>query len=219
MAILDFILLVFLAVFIFSRFFGYKLPKQKPTLFDDINKRQNAGKGAAQRQVVDFPKSPEASLKDITPTPSYDEEEEEDYAQPEQPEQQKLSGIAALKKADPSFKEKDFIDGAKQAFGLYYTAVAQKDMDTLEALLSPPLFAEISEKIENGVEHFTVAKPPKAEIVDVKLHGRTALVDVKYTAELDTPTKKQQHTSVWTWVKPITTDDPNWELDKITPLA
>ena len=57
------------------------------------------------------------------------------------------SGISAIKKADPSFQEDQFMQGAASAFAMVLTAFAEGDLSQLRRLLGYDLFNEFSDAI------------------------------------------------------------------------
>lgn len=221
--IFDLIILIGFVFFIFTRFFGSKLPK------DDAKKRPNqqrnlgtetseAAKEAAK--VVDIKRKNPLAVKPRKPTLSPDV-------------LAKLQGAERLKAFDPSFDEKEFLSGARQAFTLYWQAIAEGDEATLEALTSPRLFDEAMEQIEDlaasGKVFLTrIDKIKTIEILETRVSGRTAIADVKYTAELaqvnvkktskTTTAKASTYQAVWVWARNIDAPDLNWELEEIKPL-
>ena len=223
---IDFILLVIFIAFIVSRFMSHKLPK------DDKNKKniqsqqkkhgqpRTTSKGNSQENVVTLGQRP-ARKSTFQPEKISQEELE------------KIKGVDKIRAVDPTFNEAEFKDGAKQAFMLYWQAVAEKDEETLQNLLAPRLFDSTMDTIDTledaGKHRVTrIDKFDDLEIVDTRVNGLTALIDLKYTvtwAQSDvkndtTSTQAQAKTTrtVWTLARNLSDEDPNWELEDIKPV-
>ncbi len=143
-----------------------------------------------------------------------------------------LEGMAQIKAADRDFNEKDFIEGATSAFELYHKAITEDDEDMLEDLLSPKLFDQYLEQAERydeaGEQMAFAIKEVNVEIMDARLSGRTAIIEVKYHARIaqaildadNVATQGnledfQEVTTVWTWARSVDAEDLNWELESI----
>jgi predicted lipid-binding transport protein (Tim44 family) len=141
-----------------------------------------------------------------------------------------LTGIAALKAADPSFDEKAFLDGARGAFQLIVKAFADGDTAALERLLSKDVFAAFAEAIHARVAaketHETQLVAIKSvELVEASVEGATGLVTVKIVSDQVNATrtadgkvvegdaeKSVEKTDFWTFSRPLRARDPNWTL-------
>lgn len=208
----DILLLIALAVFIFTRFSAHQLPK-------------DAKKGKKKNNVFDFPQDVVKNVTEVTGIKTT------------QSEKEALSDMDQLKSADRSFNEKDFLKGAKAAYEMYYEAFSSADEETLDELTAPRLFDRVMENIEEAEGQaeelkVDVHRIEKAEIVDVRVHGRSAIIDVKYVTEMaeytqnsegdvvagkkDTPKKVTQ---IWTWARALDSDDLNWELEDINAVS
>lgn len=195
MTIVDLIFLVIVGIFIYTRFFGKKLPKAAPK---------------KSPKVLQFP----SSVKKAAPAPAVKNLDN-------------LEGLAKIKAADPTFKKAEFISGALSAFSVYAEAVNKMDEETLDALMGPQLFDEVMDKLESAKKagkpvEIKIAGTPKAEIVDSRVMGRTAILDVSYTVKMAEFKKGAKNTTpkettvVWTWARAIDSEDPNWELEQIS---
>ena len=221
----DLIIIIGFLFFIFSRFFGTKLPKdpkkgnkfcQKPGSNTQNGRIDRTGAKPANT-VVEMPRKPTVTVKMNKPTVS--------------PEVlAKLEGAERLKAVDPTFDEKTFISGARQAFNLYWQAVAEYDEETLDALTSPRAFDKIMDRIEplqdEGKALLTrVDKLESVTLGDTRVNGRTAIAEVKYVAQLgqseedkaakSTDAQAKLYEAVWIWARNVDDLDPNWELDDI----
>lgn len=208
---MDFIILLMVAAFIVSRFMGHNLPKEDPK---DKEKLKN---------IVPFP--------EMTPT-----EKPKVVQKPMKKDIQGLSGVAQIQAMDPSFNEKEFLSGATSAYDMYIDAYNERDEEALDALLAPKKLDEVMDDIEaleeDGKQRlFVLEKMENVEIIDAKLHGRTAIIDVKYTAlqkesvsKIGTKpsavrSKAKEISQIWTWARNIDSDDLNWELESTSLLS
>ncbi len=207
----DLIILIVFVVFIFSRFMSTKLPRDD----DKDNKRNQSG------QVIDLPSRPVV-------TPLKPQNKGLSAA-----ELDKLKGADKIRAIDPSFDEKEFISGAKQAYILYWQAVADSDEGTIDALTSPRVFDDIFEKIEElekkdkrlitRVDGFD-----SVDIIDTRINGKTAIVEVKYvvnqaqvevkSSSTSTAAKAKKESVVWVLARNVDEADPNWELEDIKTI-
>lgn len=211
--ILDILVLVVLAAFIYTRFKSHDLPK-------DLKTKKNGNK---PNRVVTFPKKETETQTKTARVRAVKNLEG-------------LSDIDQIKASDSSFNEKEFIAGAKTAYEMYYESFNEVDEETLESLLVPKLFDQVMEKVETAESEgqkliVDVAAVSDAQIVDAKMHGRTAVIDVKYVAEQAEYTEdsdgetikgsvdSKKVSSVWRWVRPVDADDLNWDLESITPVS
>lgn len=218
--IFDLLILVGFIYFIFSRFFGTKLPKDDkkkgPNAPQDkgFNRPQEAGK------VVEMPRKPPVTVKPKKPVVS--------------PEVlAKLEGAERLKAVDPTFDEKTFLSGARQGFTLYWQAVTDYDEETLDALTSPRVYDEIMDRIEPLHEEGRVLltridKITSVTLAETRVSGRSAIAEVLYEAEIaqsevkkstkTTSSSAKPYKAIWVWARNIDDPDPNWELEEIQPL-
>ena len=215
--LIDLIIFIVVGVFIYTRFFGHKLPGGKPkNLFGAQPKKR---------------RTRQAHLK---PVPTQQEKPAQQAAAKVVPLKPTKQGLAGLKEVDSTFNEKEFVAGAKHAFGMYYTAWVEKDEETLADLLTPNLFDDVMDELETAAQegktpYLELDDKIEATLVDGRLNGRTAIVEVKYSAHMvqdyisqtaKTSRKKAKTVSqVWVWARPVGSEDPNWELQAINPIS
>lgn len=156
------------------------------------------GEKKSPRTVNPALKTKQTSVKKVRP-----------LIQPQNPAQ-------VLQQHDKTFSEKTFIDGARAAFNMLYQACAEKDLDTLENLVSPALFDEIYESIEEGRTNKAL-EASKVELVDARVKGKTMVAEVKYSVRKENT--EEERTEIWTWTRPINHNDPNWTLESIVPVS
>jgi predicted lipid-binding transport protein (Tim44 family) len=138
--------------------------------------------------------------------------------------------IAMVRSADPSFDEKQFLEGARMAFGMVVGAFAAGDTATLRPLLSDEVYGNFAsaieerrrrgEVLETGIEQIA-----DADVVEADLQGRTALITVRFvshqvnvTTAADgsvvdgDPAQAVEVVDLWTFARDIQSRDPNWML-------
>ena len=139
-------------------------------------------------------------------------------------------GLRAIRKADPSFEPKSFVEGAKMAYEMIVMAYADGDRKTLKNLLSREVYdgfvAAIadretrSEKIESSFVGID-----KADIVAAEMKGTEAHVTLRIVSELISATRDSagevidgdtetvaEVKDVWTFARDTRSRDPNWKL-------
>lgn len=219
MAFIDIIVIILILAFVVTRFLSHNLPEETKE-----ERKKAKEKQKKMGMVVPFPDMedlPKPSKKKMRTVKSMDE----------------LEGIEQVKTIDTDFKEKDFVEGAKYAYNMFYDALNDVDEETLDDLTAPRLFDRYMEKVESlesegKQQRFEVKNIISAEIVDAKVHGQTAIIDVKYKAEhveyvVDSEEnivegddeKIKTVDTVWTWARNVNETDPNWELEDIAALA
>ncbi|WP_175581378.1 Tim44/TimA family putative adaptor protein [Thalassospira lucentensis] len=144
------------------------------------------------------------------------------------------SGIYAtlqkIQKADSSFTQKDFLNGARMAFEMIVEYFAKGDKDSLSPLLSPEVYknftAAIDARSEKGEhEETTLVGIKSATIHDASFEGRTAYVTVKFVSEevsvvrnaegevvSGDPNQVVEAEDLWTFARNTENKDPNWQL-------
>ncbi len=140
------------------------------------------------------------------------------------------AGIAQIKAADRSFREKEFLAGARQAFEMILDAFAVGNAKILKALLESSVYenfaAAIREREKAGhTLETTLVGIDDAEIVGAEMQGSNAIVTVKFvtgqvnaTRDADgevvdgDPNNVVQVTDIWTFRRNTRASDPNWVL-------
>jgi len=144
-----------------------------------------------------------------------------------------IAGLGAIAKADPSFNERQFIDGAKGAYSMILEAFADGDRDELSSLLTKDVYNVYDEAIsEREVKNLTqvtdLGRLISAEVIAADKTGKTAKLSVKFESELtsalvDAEGKTVQGdldilskvSEVWTFERKIGASDPNWRLSDV----
>lgn len=143
------------------------------------------------------------------------------------------SGLTQLKIADPAFDEVTFLNGARDAFEIILGAFAAGDKRQLKSLLSDAVYRKFRDEIDRRGRQgerleTTLISIILADIVDVRMDGRTALVTVKLVSEqINERTSADEDedenesigappvesiTDLWTFARDTSSGDPNWQL-------
>ena len=139
-------------------------------------------------------------------------------------------GIDLLIKADPSFNEKEFLEGAKNAFKIIIKAFSDSEIEKLKPLLDYDLLNSFTKSIserearqEHQVSDFVSFK--NFEIIKVKINDNLASITLKIISEqikylvdkkdvLLEGSKDQTETikDKWVFERDISSINPNWKL-------
>ena len=140
------------------------------------------------------------------------------------------TGTGAIKKADPGFDEKEFLDGASSAYGMILEAFAKEDVDALKPLLGYEMIGSFTEAIhdrQKAGEQLAIelVALENAEIADARLVEGLATIAVDYRSLqkralrsedggiLDgDPEAEETFLDRWTFERDISSRDPNWLL-------
>ena len=139
-------------------------------------------------------------------------------------------GMAALKKADRQFSEKQFLTGAAAAFEMILSAYADGDIAKLKRLLGYDLLQSFTQSIQQRASDgeslaITLDELRDAKIVDAKVFDNVASVTVEFQSTQtrmltdsddnsieDEDTGTRDLIDIWTFERDLTLDDPNWKL-------
>ncbi len=139
-------------------------------------------------------------------------------------------GIDALRKADRSFSEKQFLQGAGAAFEMILTSYAEGDLTQLKRLLSYDLLQSFTQSIQQREADkeslsITLEKIKEASILNIMVADNIASITVHFhsvqtrTLEDDTgnliedeDTGTREIVDIWTFERDLTLGDPNWKL-------
>lgn len=154
----------------------------------------------------------------------------DDTDEPDEPE---VSGLTQLKIADPAFDQVAFLNGARGAFEIILNAFAAGDKRQLKSLLSDAVYRKFRDEIDRRGRQgerleTTLISIILADIVDVRMDGRAALVTVKLVSEqtnrLSSADEDEDEnesigappvesiTDLWTFARDTGSGDPNWQL-------
>lgn len=140
------------------------------------------------------------------------------------------AGLNAIAVADPSFRPKSFMEGAKAAYEMIVTAFAQGDRKTLKNLLEKDVYEGFEKAIgereaAGNTIDFTFVGLPRIEISEAEFDRRNANVTIQFYAEVVSATRDRdgnliegnadQVTNIadeWTFARNPKSRDPNWKL-------
>ena len=139
-------------------------------------------------------------------------------------------GLDALRKADRSFSEKQFMNGAAAAFEMILSAYAEGDLAKLKRLLGYDLLQSFTQSVQQRGQDGEVLSITLDELRDVRIVGakvfdNTASVTVEFQStqtriltDKDGATIEDEDTGtrdlidIWTFERDLTLGDPNWKL-------
>lgn len=128
-------------------------------------------------------------------------------------------GLEDIYNADQTFRTEDFMRGAKAAYQMIVAAYARGDRTALRPLLDDDVYeawdAAIAERDATGARPFELLRIKKAEIDRAELNGTMARVMVRYEAELGDGETTRVAREIWTFMRDVSSSDPNWLLDDV----
>lgn len=157
------------------------------------------------------------------------EEAEEPVAMPDA-DRPAAKGVAAVRAADPSFDEQQFLQGARAAFEMIVTSFAEGDAKALRPLLADEVYKDFSGAIEERRQRgetldTTLVGIDHAELAEAEVQGRTAFVTVRFVSQQVNVTRDSEDRIVdgdpnevetvrdlWTFARNVRSRDPNWKL-------
>ena len=149
-----------------------------------------------------------------------------------QEQEETLGGLTELREKDPSFSDRDFIAGSKDAFSWIVEAFSKGEISKLEPLLSEPLFEGFKQAIEQREDGQLSSETNIVSIKSAQIHNVTVKQDqVNITVEYVTdqikstrnaegeivdgdPDTIEAVTDLWTFNRNIKSKNPNWILVK-----
>jgi len=214
---LDIILFAMVAGFIFLRLrrvLGRRTGHEKPP--PDVIARSGAEE--SEDNVVQLPDS-----KDWA-------EESTAEASAGEGEVMVTTGLTQIKVADPSFKQNEFLAGARVAYEMIVTSFANGDTDTLRPLLNDEVYEDFlaaitrRERKEETLET-TLLAIKSTDVIEAQMAGAVAEVTIKFVSEMvnltrdaqdevvsGDPRAVQEITDIWTFARDLVSRDPNWTL-------
>ncbi len=131
---------------------------------------------------------------------------------------------------DADFDPQKFLEGARMAYDMIVTAFAMGDRKALNSLLSSDVFEGFDQAIgeretRGDVVESTLVGIDKATLIDGSMKAKSASLTVKFISQIISATKdKEGHiidgdpnkvrevTDIWTFMRDLTSRDPNWKL-------
>lgn len=139
-------------------------------------------------------------------------------------------GLEAVRRADPSFRDDEFMQGAASAFSLVLQAFADGDLATLRRLLAFELYEEFANSIHTRNKDgdqltITVHAIDDVQLTDATVKDNIASVTVKFVSQqsrvvkdnsgqiIEDETEEQATiTDIWIFERDTQLADPNWKL-------
>lgn len=129
------------------------------------------------------------------------------------------SAMEDIYNVDSSFNTRDFLQGAKAAYQMIVEAFARGDRDALRPLLDDDVYEAwddaITQREADGSPAYDLLRLKKAEIDDASLEDGTARVMVRYEAELGDGERTRTAREIWTFMRDVSSNNPNWILDDV----
>lgn len=216
---LDLLIIGLVLALVVSRFFSFKLPSDtrdaatRKAEFDQLFGRRKASREAYQETL-----------------PADDDGDEVAATEPTIPARRKaalgprdvahLEGLDQIKALDPNFDRADFVSGAIAAYGYFYECYNARDQEGIINLCGPQFEQEVLAEWESNPAKIVVEAEPKATLQTARLNGRTAVLEVLFTATHRVGKAAPQTVrAVWVFARAVGSPDPNWELQTIQPQA
>lgn len=139
-------------------------------------------------------------------------------------------GISEVRRADPSFNADEFLSGGRVAFEVILNAFAAGDQATLKSLLSPDVYSNFSQAIDDRETagetlEETLVGISEATLTEVRMDGTEAVVSVQFVSDQIAVTRDAEGnvvdgdpnavttvTDIWTFSRDTKSRDPNWFL-------
>ncbi|MCP5080409.1 MAG: Tim44 domain-containing protein [Alphaproteobacteria bacterium] len=140
------------------------------------------------------------------------------------------SSLEAIHEADDSFHPKSFLEGARMAYEMIVTAFADGDSKTLKNLLTKEVFEGFNNALKEReraghVQESSFVGIDKAAIIEAVMSDKNANVTIKFVSKLISatrdkegtliegdPKKVREVTDIWTFMRDVSSRDPNWRL-------
>lgn len=226
----DIILLALVAAFLAYRLrsvLGKRTghEKQQPNPFQQGPTAENGDQ--ASDNVV---RMPERRSQEDAPDGQDETLASDDDKAPETPSSPLAGGLTQIKIADPSFRERDFLEGAQAAFGMILEAFASGDRQTLKNLQAPDVYAVFDQALgdrESRGESLEsrLLEIKTADLTSAWMDGSEAVLEVRFVSDqvhitrdsdgqiIDgTEDDVESITDLWTFRRDTSSRDPNWLL-------
>ena len=140
------------------------------------------------------------------------------------------SGLKDLRKLDTSFKDEEFLNGAKAAFPLILNSFSEGDLGNLRRYVGFDLYEEFANAIHQRDEageklKINIEKVNDIQLLDAEISDGIASVTVKFDTiqtrilfdskdvEIEDDSFSSEHIEdIWIFERDINSKDPNWKL-------
>ena len=146
--------------------------------------------------------------------------------------QKKISGegLDILKKADPSFDDKEFLKGAESAFKIIINAFANSDLEKLKPLLDYDLYNSFTKSISERearqeTQHLDIISINNFDILKISIEENIVSITLKIVSDqikyiVDKHDNviegnMENHETIrdkWVFERDISSSNPNWKL-------
>lgn len=141
--------------------------------------------------------------------------------------------VSRLQKIDKNFQLNDFKNKAQKVFGIVFTAYANEDKKTLEALLSKRIYnafvMAINDRQKRGEKLCgEIVRFISIEVVDIQIENTKCSICVKFETEQSNVLRNRQgdviegdlnyvqnRTDIWLFGKDFSSRDRVWYLEEI----
>lgn len=128
-------------------------------------------------------------------------------------------GLEEIYHADKSFSPRQFLQGARGAYELIVEAFADGNRGELRPLLDDDVYeawdAAITKREADGTAPWRLLRIKRTDIESAELDGEIARIIVRYEAELGDGERVKTAREMWTFMRNVTSSDPNWLLDDV----
>lgn len=139
-------------------------------------------------------------------------------------------GLEQIKILDPSFDEKQFLQGARTAFTMIVEDFAKSDLSQIERLLGPEVLPHFRQAIEarrdaGQVMESKILRIREADTFAAQVDDSRAIVTVRFISEQENvlrdaeghviggnPDQVEIITDIWSFARDVKSSDPNWIL-------
>lgn len=133
-------------------------------------------------------------------------------------------GLEAIAAIDATFSPDDFTKGARKAYEMIVAAYADGDKDTLRTLVDDDVMeaytAAIAEREKAGTEPMRLVRLRQARIVEASVDATSmGRVSVSFESELSDGETMRPAKEIWTFKRPLRSQDPNWLLDEVATAS
>lgn len=140
--------------------------------------------------------------------------------------------LMAMKAAEPSFSVSEFLSGARGAYEMILMAFEKGDIEQIRPFLGEDVFETFAEVVKEREQQGLKIDASFVGVRELTLTGATfdeksreGEITVRFVGELTSVVKDmdgqviegnsneiKRQKDVWTFARPLGTDDPNWQL-------
>lgn len=185
--------------------------------------------GFEPTQADQQPETPRRRFEVIEGTAEKVDHDILDHAEAGSPQ---FEALTAMKRVEPDFSVRDFLNGAKSAHEMILMAFERGDLSEIRDFLSPQVADAFQSVIDDRVARGLTVQAQYLGTRETALHGAefdaatgTAEVSVRFVAELIAATRDAdgnviegdpkaatKQRDIWTFARQMGQNDPNWQL-------